>query len=236
MARRNDRRVLRTRKLLRESILALVLEKGYDDISIQDITDRANLGRATFYLHYREKDDLLADLIRQFMEEFIASGPQNPSDKSYVRDIRSVQRLFEYIETRYDVYRILLIGKGFVVATRQLHRLLQKGIAKGLAGKLTESGKELALPPDFLENYLAGSLVTLLYWWLEADMPYTPADMARMYQHLSWLDAANFDRLTGSPIISAPNAKKNKRQPEAADYLSALSEDEDEEPVQDEEN
>lgn len=146
MARRNDRRVLRTRKLLRESILALVLEKGYDDISIQDITDRANLGRATFYLHYREKDDLLADLIRQFMEEFIASGPQNSSDKSYVRDIRSVQRLFEYIETRYDVYRILLIGKGFVVATRQLHRLLQKGIAKGLAGKLTESGKELALP------------------------------------------------------------------------------------------
>ncbi len=60
MARRLDRRVQRTRKLLRESMMALILEEGYDAISIQDITDKANLGRATFYLHFKDKDEVLS--------------------------------------------------------------------------------------------------------------------------------------------------------------------------------
>ena len=63
MARKDDRRVQRTRKILRESLLELILDQGYDDVSIQDITQRANLGRATFYLHYKEKDELLQDLL-----------------------------------------------------------------------------------------------------------------------------------------------------------------------------
>ncbi|MCK4727276.1 MAG: TetR/AcrR family transcriptional regulator, partial [Anaerolineales bacterium] len=54
-----DRRVQRTRQLLRDALVSLILEKGYQKITIQDIIDRANVGRSTFYSHYRDKDDLL---------------------------------------------------------------------------------------------------------------------------------------------------------------------------------
>ncbi len=228
MARKDDRRIMRTRKLLRESILALILEKGYDEISIQDVTDKANLGRATFYLHYREKDDLLVDLIRQFVDEFVSSAPQLSFERSNIRDQRSVQRLFEYVENHYDIYRILMIGKGYVVASRELHELLRNGVAKGLVELLREDQKKLSVPRDFVENYLAGALLALLYWWLDNDMPYTPADMAQMYQHLNWLDEANFDRLLGEPILP-PNARKRKRQLSESDYQALPDEEESDE-------
>ncbi len=53
-----DRRVRRTRELLRSALLSLIQEKGYDRITVQDILDRADIGRSTFYAHYRDKDDL----------------------------------------------------------------------------------------------------------------------------------------------------------------------------------
>ena len=62
MARKDDRRIQKTRKALRDALHSLVLDRGYDDLSVQDITDKANLGRATFYLHFREKDELLEEI------------------------------------------------------------------------------------------------------------------------------------------------------------------------------
>ena len=58
---KTDRRIQRTRQALRKALLELNKEKGYDSISVEEITQRANLGRATFYLHYKDKEDLLVD-------------------------------------------------------------------------------------------------------------------------------------------------------------------------------
>src|SRR5690606_30540096 len=120
-----DRRIQRTRKLLRESMLQLFLERGYDDISIQDVTDKANLGRATFYLHYREKDDLLADVMRWQFEEFVSVAPPIISPKTKTVDPKRIQQLFEYAESRYDFFRILMIGKGSVVGSRYLQQAIR---------------------------------------------------------------------------------------------------------------
>src|SRR3954469_23951916 len=71
-----DRRVRRTRRLLREALLALVLEKGYEAVTVQDVLDRADVGRATFYAHFRDKDDLLisgADELRESLRLQMAS-------------------------------------------------------------------------------------------------------------------------------------------------------------------
>ena len=77
MARKMDRRVQRTRKLLRDALMSLIMEDGYDAVSIQDITEKANLGRATFYLHFKDKDELLLDVMEQFIDDFHGTGPPN---------------------------------------------------------------------------------------------------------------------------------------------------------------
>src|SRR5512147_2280747 len=64
-----DRRIQRTRQSLRTALLALIKEKGYDAISIEDITERANVGRATFYLHYKDKEDLLLEEFSEMANE-----------------------------------------------------------------------------------------------------------------------------------------------------------------------
>mgnify|MGYP000908141578 FL=1 len=87
MARKDDRRIQKTRKQLRDSMLELILDRGYDDISIQDVTDRANLGRATFYLHYREKDELYADVIQNMAQDYFTSLPKLDPKKVPLRKI-----------------------------------------------------------------------------------------------------------------------------------------------------
>ena len=72
-----DRRVRRTRRLLRDALVSLVLERGYAGITVEDITDRADLGRATFYSHYTDKDDLLGQVVSDLADDLNpeADGP-----------------------------------------------------------------------------------------------------------------------------------------------------------------
>ena len=67
-----DRRILRTRKLLWEALISLIEEKDYSEITIQDIADRANVNRVTFYLHYRDKQDLLVKSVEVIFDELVA--------------------------------------------------------------------------------------------------------------------------------------------------------------------
>ena len=220
MPRKDDRRIQRTRKLLRESMLALILEKGYDDINIQDVTDRANLGRATFYLHYKEKDDLVADVIRQLFDDFLVTAPHALDNQWNLKDIKGIQKMFEFAESHYDFYRIMMIGKGSITSSRQLHTILRESIATSLDRELAALGMQTTLPHDFLESYLAGSLQALVFWWLDNDMPYTPAEMARMYQQVNSKNRADLlcplsAAESPDPVVPAPETKNDKKTRQA---------------------
>ena len=185
MPRKDDRRIQRTRKLLRESMLQLILEQGYDDISIQDVTDKANLGRATFYLHYREKDDLLADVMRLQFEEFVSVAPPIISPKTKTLDPKRIQQLFDFAESRYDLFRIMMIGKGSMVASRYLQQAIRDGYKRDIDRMQEQYGIVPIIPRDFIENYYAGALISLIFWWLDNEMPYTSEEMADMYLKVS---------------------------------------------------
>jgi AcrR family transcriptional regulator len=185
MPRKDDRRIQRTRKVLRESMLQLILDRGYDDISIQDVTDKANLGRATFYLHYREKDDLLADVMRLQFEEFVAVAPPTISPKTKTVDPKRVQQLFDFAESRYDLFRIMMIGKGSMVASRYLQQAIRDGYSLEIDRIQEVYGVVPTIPRSFIENYYAGALISLIFWWLDNDMPFSSAEMADMYMKVS---------------------------------------------------
>ena len=185
MAISEDRRIQRTRKALIDSLRELIFEKGYDDISIQDITDRANMGRATFYLHHGEKDDLLSDLLHNVVREFIDSTPEILSDYWNLQSTIATQKIFEFAASQYDLFRNLIFSKGSFMAMIHLQFAIREIISANLNSEMKNKNLEPVLPQGFIENYYSGALVALILWWLNAEMPYTPAEMAEMYRKIT---------------------------------------------------
>src|SRR5689334_9364131 len=104
-----DRRKVRTRQMLRDALIALILEKGYDATTVEDITNRANLGRATFYLHYRDKDELLLHTLETTFDELVKNLKPISLD-----DAGPAQALiaFQHAAENRDLYRVMLSGQG----------------------------------------------------------------------------------------------------------------------------
>lgn len=214
MARPTDRRVQRTRKLLCDSLMALILEEGYDAISIQDITDKANLGRATFYLHFKDKDELLAEVIDQFLSEFLENVPQFSQNQWRLEDTKSIAKLFNFAAEHYDLYRILIIGSGGITASRQLHHIIAENVKACMQKEIEEFGAEPVLPVDFVANFSAGMLLATIYWWLDKDLPYSSEEVAAMFQKVNTLSQ---DTLMGldKPEAEqpAPENKAKEKKP-----------------------
>ena len=187
-----DRRVTRTRRGLQEALFALILEQGYDSITIEEITDRADLGRTTFYLHYRDKEDLLMQAVQDVVDDLVSQLSQYPVDSLKLRSETELADLltpvialaFDHVAQNADLYRVLLRGDGTHLALQQLRQILQEAIAS-LIQHFTQR-ENLVLKPkvpmEVFLNSLAGAWMGLLAWWLEEDMPYTSEQMAVMYQ------------------------------------------------------
>ena len=214
MARRLDRRVQRTRKLLREALMELILEEGYDTISIQDITDKANLGRATFYLHFKDKDDLLMDVMDQMMSDFMAQVPQLSTTKWQLEDSKAIEKLFDFAADHYDLYRILIIGSGSITASRQLHQRIAENIENAIRAEIEENNAEPLVSPHFLANHFAGSLLSTIYWWLDNDLPFDVGQMAEMFQRVNLLDKESLmgSYVGDSPSVDEQNKKKSRQK------------------------
>jgi len=210
MVRRMDRRVQRTRKLLREALMSLIMEEGYDAISIQDITEKANLGRATFYLHFKDKDELLLDVMEQFIDEFMTQVPQISEAQWRLDDTKSIVRLFDFAAEHYDLYRILIIGSGGITAANQLRHSVAANIADFIQQEIEELGAQPVIPTKFIANHFAGSLLSTIYWWLDSDLSYTVEEMAEMFQKVNLLDRKALMGLT--PEVEEPEDNKNKKK------------------------
>ena len=178
-AQKPDRRVQRTRQLLHEALISLILEKGYDRISVQDIVDRANVGRSTFYDHYQDKDDLLVSDLEVF------HGQLEPGeDGQEIGDVLlSSLHVFEHAQENYRLYKALLGGDGINLILRTSQKQLNDEVLQRLNGRMNASQLEV-VPPNILANHLSSSLLSLLTWWLDHDMPYSPEEMEEIYQRL----------------------------------------------------
>jgi AcrR family transcriptional regulator len=173
-----DRRTQRTRQTLSHALIALIQEKRYEAITVQDICDRANVGRSTFYAHYQDKDDLLASNFQQMMESLGSQVEWRDG-----RFILPVAPLFQHVQEHHHLYQALARGGGFDVLLRAGQQQWRAQIEKHLAMSLPP-GHLPAIPLDVITVYLAGALQTMLLWWLERKMPYTPERMDEMFQQL----------------------------------------------------
>jgi AcrR family transcriptional regulator len=178
--KKSDRRSKRTRKSLRDALFELILEKRYDSITVQDILDRADVGRSTFYAHYRDKEDLFRSDWEKFLDFLIGQiNFENISKDSFV----PIKELFQHLVDLHPFYRSL-------VKSRKSDTLFKTGqhyLAKGIENKMTVAlvNKQTpSVPVSLLSNYLATEILAFLRWWLDQNMPYTPERMDEIFHQL----------------------------------------------------
>jgi AcrR family transcriptional regulator len=182
-----DRRVSRTRRLLRDALMSLILESGYDAVTIEDITNQADVGRTTFYLHYRDKEELLLESIDAIIEDLMAQIAHIPLSAWSFSDgvsISPIQLIFQHGAKHIDLYRVMLRGEGVSKAQGRIRNTISNAAKEFFNVRMVK--EDISIQPvvalDFFVNYFAGALMGVLAWWLENNMPYPPDVMANMFQ------------------------------------------------------
>jgi AcrR family transcriptional regulator len=171
-----DRRVKRTQRLLGEALNELMLHKGYDAVTIRDITERADIAYATFFRHYKSKDDLLMQQIDGSLHDLEMLTAQLPGRYYLNEGIL----LFEHMRQNSDFYSRL-----FESAT--VGKRLRQRIAEDV---LRQTQKQLAptavivIPLEIVAHHIAASLLALMEWWLVNRQPYPPQRMGEIYEQL----------------------------------------------------
>jgi AcrR family transcriptional regulator len=181
--RKVDRRILRTRRQLAEAMLSLLLEKNYDAITIQDITERADLNRATFYLHYGAKDDLLVNSLEARFDELVAQMEQIVTPSATWEDNRDILMVYQHVEMYSSLYQVLLgeNGRAYVI-----NRIIDYIAEVGMRFCEMSLGPSVQTNPLFvmMSRHIAGSLYALLTWWLTEEMPYSAEKMTEITHEL----------------------------------------------------
>jgi AcrR family transcriptional regulator len=180
---RLDRRVIRTRRLLRDALMELILEKGYDSVTVQDITDRANLGRATFYLHYPGgKDELLISSLERLYEDLAARIAPMTREEWLAGQRMPGLIAFEHAAEQRALYRVILNGGGSGMIARRIREYMAHNSYERLRGWVGDA--PTPVPLEIIAQYMAGSLLTLIGWWLEQEQPHSSQEMADYYYRL----------------------------------------------------
>lgn len=171
-----DRRVRRTRQLLIDALLALIVEHGYEVLTVQDVLDRADVGRSTFYAHFRDKDDLLAAAFSRLhtVLEVRAGAPA-------LAGLAELSlALFRHTDEHRPLYRAMVGRPSGAMLTHAVHELLG-GHVRAHLGQL---GRQIPVPAEVATQYYVSALLGLLTWWLDGERPYTPAEMDEMFRRL----------------------------------------------------
>jgi AcrR family transcriptional regulator len=177
-----DLRVRRTCERLGSALIALIQEKPINDVTVQDVLDRASVGRSTFYLHYRDKDDLLLSQLEMFLE-MMSTALSVRKEKS--NRVAPVTEMFAHIGNENKIYRML-------AESGHLHEffdLAEGYFTRGIQQRLMESGHVKNVPQRELAARaaaLAGSLLSLLRWWLDRGEKETPAAMDELFHRMVW--------------------------------------------------
>ena len=175
-----DRRVLRTGDALGDALVDLMHEKSFDDITVQQVLDRAGVGRSTFYVHYRDKHDLFVSDVEEFFEMFSTVLRRNGES---AKRLAPVEELFAHVREAREFYAAL-VAAGKVNDVRALGQGL---FARSIEERLKMAGVETdATRRAAHAHALAGSLFALLDWWIDKGMKADPGEMDEVFHRMAW--------------------------------------------------
>jgi AcrR family transcriptional regulator len=176
VARRPDRRVPRTHRALREALLHLIRERGWDGVRVQDVCERADVGRSTFYLHFADKEELLVSGfgdLRKALRAHLAGASGEPLDFALA--------LMEHARDFKEVYKAMLGRRTGLLIQRSFMDVLKELVAEDLARAAAPGN----VVPEVAVSYVAGAFWEVLSWWFEQRKPPPAEELAAVFKRLT---------------------------------------------------
>ena len=176
-----DRRQQKTRAAIFDAFTALLTEKHYNQITVQNIIDRANVGRTTFYAHFETKDDLLKSLCEELFGHILS----RVSDASHTHGLCAGAphsmfcHLLQHLQENSRNILGLLSCESSEIFLTYFRESLSELVRKQLVFRKDES--ESAIPREFLINHITGSFVEMVFWWIRGHMKETPEELDRYF-------------------------------------------------------
>lgn len=186
MAKKPDRRVQRTEQLLRGALLSLIQEKGFETLSVQDTIDRANVGRATFYAHFDNKEDLLVsgfDNLRASLKERQreALGRRSGLDE---RVLGFSYEMFAHANEHRDVFLAMAGKRSHAIVQQLLYRILLDLVRDDVKATVSRV-RANSVPVEALAQFITGALFGLLMWWLNGKMRLSVEEVKTLFRQLA---------------------------------------------------
>ena len=178
-----DRRVRRTRANLTDAFIGLVLERGYDRVTVQDILDRADVGRSTFYSHFRDKESLLLSCFGGLRDDLGAALAGMAATAATPDPRAPTLALFEHAYRNRRMYRALCGRSGGAIVQRHLHALVAGALRAHLQPHVAAAGSRV--PADAMAEFYTSALLGMLVWWVGQDFPHGPDHIASLYGQLA---------------------------------------------------
>ncbi len=180
--KKTDARVRRTRDALGDALIALMQEKAFETITVQEVLDRAHVSRSTFYTHYSDKDDLLMSDSEEFFEalSMALSAHGDKSDRVF-----PVKEFFNHLADVQPFYKALVKSGKF----QENMELARGHFARGIERRLSELPRGKSIPANERSAIAfthAGALMSLLAWWLDRGMREPPEQMDELFHRIVW--------------------------------------------------
>jgi AcrR family transcriptional regulator len=181
---KKDRRIQRTEDLLQEALIALIIKKGYSAITVQDILDQANIGRSTFYAHYRDKEALLLSGVEEMIDAFEKDYAQRNTHQTSA-DVSGKELslfFFRHVHENWSLFKSMIGRQGGDVIHRTAEKYLTKVTKKYL--KFHYQNRPGAYPLDLLIRCVVSCYLASLNWWLEQKNPLSPEQINDLFWDL----------------------------------------------------
>lgn len=186
MAEKIDRRIKRTRRLVSEAFIQLVLEKGYDGVRIEDIIEQADVARTTFYTHFKDKGDLLEYVVETFRQQAEQNLPHIELDANGLPSAEQLKKTFQNVVDHAPYFRMALAENGMPKFYDRIHLIIANMVETLLTNHVEQVGRNYQVPISLIAYHFAGALLSTVKWWLQENRIYliSPEEMADQFLHL----------------------------------------------------
>jgi AcrR family transcriptional regulator len=175
---------------LKDALVTLISKKGFEAVTIQDILDRANVGRSTFYMHFENKQDLLHSCFEDFsrlFEQHNIGISNNGKDSEYFKRSEFTLGLFRIIELNRRLFKAILGKDGMAMFSGHIHSYIYAHVSETLKA-LMQNKDASSLQLEILANYLTSAFLGTLKWWVDRDMPCTAEELDKNFIRFALYD------------------------------------------------
>ena len=181
--KKEDLRTKRTRKMILEAFINLVEEKGYEHVTVSDIANQAMINRATFYAHFKDKQDVYDYIFKEALEQFmnvlapVQLGRTNQLQLHAIEQI--ITHIFEKIQENRVFFKTVLNAHGNEQLRKQISQILRSTYAN-IFDQVEIREKDFIVPIDFIIEYMSSTFMASLHWWINQEISFSPKQMAQL--------------------------------------------------------